>query len=215
MTNRLPLPAALTNSGVVAVLRATHADAYATVCRALADEGVVAVEVTLSTPGTLPALQQLRADVPEATFGVGTVRTAEQAQAAIDAGADFLVTPISNPAIVKLAVEGRVPIIAGALSPTEVDAMWQAGASAVKIFPASVHGPGYLRDLAGPFPDIATVPSGGIAIEDIDHWIIAGALAVSLGGPLIGDGLQGGETEGLRRRARAALAAVAAGRSRK
>lgn len=212
MTARPALPDAVVRGGVVAVLRAEDADRYLPVCRALVAGGVTALEVTLTTPGTLDALPALRAALPEAHIGVGTVLTERDLRASVGAGAAFLVTPVADPGLVEAAVREGTPIVPGALTPTEVHTVWAAGAAAVKIFPAATVGPDHLRQLSGPFPGLSTMPSGGVGLDDIPAWIRAGAGAVSLGGPLLGDALRGGDTGALRERARRAIGQVAAAR---
>ncbi|WP_207930340.1 bifunctional 4-hydroxy-2-oxoglutarate aldolase/2-dehydro-3-deoxy-phosphogluconate aldolase [Streptomyces hainanensis] len=212
MTARPALPDGVLRGGVVAVLRADDADRYLPVCRALAEEGVTALEVTLTTPGTLDVLPALRDALPHADIGVGTVLTTEDLRAAVAAGAGFLVTPVADPALVRAARAAGTPIVPGAMTPTEVRTVWAAGASAVKVFPAATVGADYLGHLAGPFPGLVTMPSGGVGLDDVPAWIRAGAAAVSLGGPLVGDALAGGDEGALRERARTALARVRAAR---
>ena len=142
----------------------------------------------------------------DADIGVGTVTNGEQVAAAVDAGAHYLVTPITDPALVDAANRAAVPIVPGGLTPTELFAAWSAGAAAVKIFPANQVGPGYLNDLRGPFPGIAAVPSGGVDLLGAEAWLQAGAAAVSVGGPLLGDALRGGDLDALRDRATAFVA---------
>lgn len=193
----------LLQTRVVAVLRTQHAREYKPVIQALVDGGVLSIELTLSTEGVINELPRLRAEFgPVVEIGVGTVTTVEQAQAVIEAGADYLVTPITDPEIVKAAVKRGIPIFPGGLTPTELHKGWTLGGSAVKLFPASTVGPSYIAQLRGPFPDMAVVPSGGIAIDDAPAWIRAGALAVSLGGPLIGDAFKGGSLARLTERAK-------------
>ena len=188
---------------VIAVLRAAHADRYAPVVNVLAENGVRAVELTMSTPGTLESLSSIRRTAPDGVeIGVGTVTTVDQARAALDVGADFLVTPTTNLDVIATAVRAGVPIYPGGFTPTELWNGWDAGATAVKLFPASVVGPEYIGHLRGPFPDIQVVPSGGVGIEDVPAWFAAGAAAVSLGGPLIGDALRGGDLGQLAERCR-------------
>ncbi len=188
---------------VVAVLRAGHARDYAPVIAALSDGGVRSIELTLSTAGVFELLPGLIRDFGEQVeIGVGTVTTEGEARHAIDVGARFLVTPVTDGSIVSAAVERGIPVYPGGLTPTELLAGWRAGATAVKIFPASTVGPGYIAQLRGPFPDLQVIPSGGVAIEDAPGWIEAGALAVSLGGPLVGDAFKGGDLGELTRRAK-------------
>lgn len=199
---RIPLSGLLRSGRAVAVLRADDASRYDAVVDVLVEEGITAIELTLTTPGTTEALPRLvdryagRAEV-----GVGTVVSVEQAVAVVGAGAAFVVTPIVRAEVIAVVREAGVPIFPGAMSPTEVATAWAAGATAVKIFPASTVGPGYLRALHGPFPEMSFIPSGGVAVEDIVTWLRSGAIAVSLGGELLGDALRGGDLAQLRDRA--------------
>jgi 2-dehydro-3-deoxyphosphogluconate aldolase/(4S)-4-hydroxy-2-oxoglutarate aldolase len=201
--SRLAASALLVANPVIAVLRASRASDYDAVVDVLAENGVRSIELTLSTPGTfeyLPALlERTGADVE---IGIGTIVTAQQAQRAIDAGARYLVTPVVNLEVIALAVAAGVPVFPGGLTPTELFSAWDAGATAVKIFPAETVGPQYGSHLRGPFPELRFVPSGGIGFDDVPAWLAAGATAVSLGGPLIGDALKGGSLDALAERAR-------------
>ena len=209
-TSRVPLSDRLTRSRVIAVLRADHASALAPVCDVLVEEGILSLELTLTTPdlfGSLPALVDRYADT--ADVGVGTVVDTAEAARAIECGVGYLVTPTLNLDVVRLAVQQRVAVVPGGFSPTELAAGWAAGATAVKIFPAQTVGAGYLKHLRGPFPDLQAVPSGGVDVEATKQWLAAGAVAVSIGSPLLGDALSGGNLNDLRTRCRAVTAAVA------
>jgi 2-dehydro-3-deoxyphosphogluconate aldolase/(4S)-4-hydroxy-2-oxoglutarate aldolase len=166
------------------------------------------MEITLNEPvaEALRAVGALvrAADAFGGLVGAGTVLSVEAAREAVDAGAAFIVMPHIDPAIVRWCVEHGIPCLPGALTPTEVLAAWQAGASAVKLFPASSVGPGYIAQLRGPFPDILVVPTGGVSADDAGTWIAAGAVAVGLGSWLVGDG----EPAGVEARARSVRAAV-------
>lgn len=195
--------AILSGTRVVAVLRATHAKDYAPVIEALQRGGVLSIELTLSTPGVweeLPRLKNRFGDALE--IGVGTVTEAAEAETALDLGAAYIVTPVTDPGVITACVDRGVPVYPGGLTPTELHAGWKLGATAVKIFPASTVGAGYVAQLRGPFPDIQVIPSGGVNIEDVPGWMSAGALAVSLGGPLLGDAFKGGDLQELTARAR-------------
>ena len=199
---RLALPARTLASRLIVVARATRAEDYDDVLAVLAEAGVVSVELTLTTPGTferLPHLLETFGDRMD--LGVGTVTTDDQLDRAIAAGATYVVTPITSVALVERAVGNGLPIVPGGLTPTELFASWSAGSSAVKVFPAGQVGPGYLADLRGPFPDIQVVPSGGVDLAAATQWLNAGALAVSVGGPLLGDAFRGGDPAELRARA--------------
>jgi 2-dehydro-3-deoxyphosphogluconate aldolase/(4S)-4-hydroxy-2-oxoglutarate aldolase len=194
---------ALRQNPVVAVLRAPHATDYAPVIEALLAGGIRCIELTLSTPGVFTELTGLQTRFgSEADLGIGTITTLAQAQQAIDGGAGFIVTPVTDPEIIRLCTARGVPVYPGGLTPTELHAGWSAGATAVKIFPASTVGPGYISQLRGPFPDIQVMPSGGIDIADVPGWIRAGAVAVSLGGPLLQKAFKGGSLTDLTIRAR-------------
>jgi 2-dehydro-3-deoxyphosphogluconate aldolase / (4S)-4-hydroxy-2-oxoglutarate aldolase len=209
--NRPLLSERLASSKVIAVLRTSQVSAIAPVCDVLVEEGILSLELTLTTPGLLDALEDLvdrygnSADV-----GVGTIVTESEAQRTMDCGAQYLVTPTMNLPVVDLAVQRKIAVFPGGLTPTELAAGWRAGATAVKIFPAETVGPGYLKHLRGPFPDLEAIPSGGVDLDATREWLAAGAAAVSIGGPLLGDALKGGELSALRHRCRAVRAVVAA-----
>lgn len=194
---------------LLAIVRGPEPDAALRTVLALAEEGVPAVEVSLTTPGALDVIHAARAALgPDAVLGAGTALTASDAARAVEAGAGFLVTPALAPSV-PAAVEAGVPVLAGAFTPTEVLAAHQAGAAAVKLFPASQGGVGYLRALREPFPSIPLVPVGGVDTRLAGEYLAAGALAVGVGSPLVGDAARGGDLDALRARAREFLAAVA------
>lgn len=203
--------AAVARSGIVAILRARTADSFAAVADVLVDSGITALEVTLTSHGAIDALAGLRRQLPATVaVGAGTVLTADEAKASIDAGAEFLVSPVLDTGLVAAS---SVPFYPGAFTPTEIHAAVQAGAPVVKVFPAGGLGPRYLRDLRGPLPGARIMPTGGIKIEDVADWLTAGATAVGLGSPLIGDAASGGDLRKLAARARQAVSAVAIARS--
>jgi 2-dehydro-3-deoxyphosphogluconate aldolase/(4S)-4-hydroxy-2-oxoglutarate aldolase len=174
---------------------------------ALVAGGVRVMELTLNEPeaAALASIRSLAAaaDGLGALVGAGTVLTIDAAQRAIDAGARFIVSPHTDTALIMWCADQGVPCFPGALTPTEIGAAWTAGASAVKLFPASAVGPGYLTQIAGPFPDIPLVPTGGVSAENAAAWIKAGALAVGMGSWLVGDGKPQGVTERARQVANA------------
>ena len=212
-TTRPAIPPGLLAGGVVAIGRGVATGSAPDVARALADGGVRAFELTLNDPEA-DALRAIEAVARVAAglgldIGAGTVLSIEAAQHAIDAGATFLVSPHLDPALVTWAAARGIPAFPGCSTPTEVLTAWRAGAAAVKLFPASVVGPAFIRELRGPFPDIPVVPTGGVSVDSVAAFIAAGAVAVGMGGWLLGDG----GTEGIRERAAQVVAAVAAARA--
>jgi 2-dehydro-3-deoxyphosphogluconate aldolase/(4S)-4-hydroxy-2-oxoglutarate aldolase len=167
---------------ILAVVRAPSVPDPGELCAALASGGIRTVEFTYTTPD-LPAVlaAAAKARKPGQHIGAGTVMTAEQAHAAIDAGAEFLVTPAVRPEVAAVAARHDVPVFLGALTPTEVLQAMDLGAAAVKIFPASALGARYLKDLHGPFPDAKLVPSGGVSSSNARDFLDHGAFAVCCG----------------------------------
>jgi 2-dehydro-3-deoxyphosphogluconate aldolase/(4S)-4-hydroxy-2-oxoglutarate aldolase len=201
---RVALPQRTVDSRLIVVARAQRAEDYDAVLDVLVDAGIRSLELTLTTPGTFDRMPHLIAQYGDVVdLGVGTVTNAADLARAVDAGASYLVTPITSAAFVQQATDAGVPIVPGGLTPTELFASWSAGASAVKIFPAGQVGPAYLKDLRGPFPDLVAVPSGGVDLDGASAWLAAGAVAVSVGGPLLGDAFAGGDLAALRDRAQA------------
>jgi 2-dehydro-3-deoxyphosphogluconate aldolase/(4S)-4-hydroxy-2-oxoglutarate aldolase len=209
-TDRPALPAALHASRVVAVLRGKDPARVVDAGVALHEAGISCLEATFTTPGAAEAIAELARRLPRASVGAGTVLERAQADEALRAGATFLVTPAPCLDVVAAAARLGVPVLAGAFTPGEVLAAWRAGASAVKIFPAATGGPGHVRDLRGPLPDIPFVPTGGIGIDDAAAYLLAGALAVGLGSALTGRLEKDQDLEALRDRAGRLLGALAA-----
>jgi 2-dehydro-3-deoxyphosphogluconate aldolase / (4S)-4-hydroxy-2-oxoglutarate aldolase len=206
---------AIAAAGIVAVLRASDAGRFERVAEVLVEAGVTCVEFTLTSRGAVEALRRFAARMPAGvTLGAGTVLEPEIADAAIDAGASYLVSPTVGLDVIERARRRGVAALPGAFTPTEILRAWRAGADAVKLFPASVGGPAYLRAVKAPLPEVPLVPTGGVGLEEIGRYLDAGALAVGLGGPLVGDAGEGGDLGALRRRADAAVAQVREARAR-
>lgn len=204
----------LADAGVVAIVRAGSSEHVSTVAATLIDCGIDCLELTMTTPDALATLGRLREAHPGACLGVGTVTDAARAAAAIEAGAEFLVSPNLDREAISRAVAHGVPMLAGALTPTEVLAAHRAGAAAVKVFPISnVGGVAYIKALRGPFPEIPLAPTGGVAIEDIQSYLRAGCICVGLGSPLLGDAASGGSLDDLAERTKRVIDAVAKVRS--
>jgi 2-dehydro-3-deoxyphosphogluconate aldolase/(4S)-4-hydroxy-2-oxoglutarate aldolase len=171
--------ATIVEDRALAVVRAPEIPDPVALANVLAKSGIRVVELTFTTPRVLDHL--LAATTSEAVLGVGTVLTADQARSAVDVGAKFLVTPGIRACVAKVASDCGIPVIMGALTPTEVLVALDLGAAAVKIFPAGAFGPAYFKDLRGPFPDVALIPSGGVNAGNAADFLARGAVAVSAG----------------------------------
>jgi 2-dehydro-3-deoxyphosphogluconate aldolase / (4S)-4-hydroxy-2-oxoglutarate aldolase len=179
------LSANLADAPVLAIVRTPDDSQVSGVLDAMARGGIRVLEVSLTVPRALEHLTQaLRSLPPDISLGVGTVLTPEDAENALAAGAQFLVTPTVSEAVLRIANDAAVPVVCGALTPTEVELACRAGAAYIKLFPSGALGPGYLRDLCAPFPEVGFVPTGGISLTDISAYRVAGAVAVGLGSPL-------------------------------
>jgi 2-dehydro-3-deoxyphosphogluconate aldolase/(4S)-4-hydroxy-2-oxoglutarate aldolase len=172
--------------GSVLVVRCDTEEEAVNGIRAVVEGGIRAVEVTFTVPGAPGVIRRVKHDLGESVLlGAGTVTNAEQAEDAVDAGATFLVAPNTDERVIGAAKRLGVPIIPGALTPTEVLRAWDMGADAVKIFPASaVGGPAYIRNLRAPFPNIPLIPTGGVDERNVGEFLKAGAFAVGAGGAL-------------------------------
>jgi 2-dehydro-3-deoxyphosphogluconate aldolase / (4S)-4-hydroxy-2-oxoglutarate aldolase len=199
----------LKESRLVAIVRGTDGPAAALAALAVMEEGFRYVEVALTTPGALAAIRQIRGSAPEGCFvGAGTVLTAQDVRDVVAAGGQFIVTPALAGSIEAGAGLG-LPVLAGALTPSEAYEAMTRGATAVKLFPASVGGPAYLKALRDPFPQIPFIAVGGVGLTEAPAFWAVGAVAVGPGGPLIGDAASGGDLAALRERARAFVALAA------
>ena len=172
--------------GIVAVVRGTSDELIMKAIEAALDGGLNAVEVAFTVPNALEIIRRLAESVSDdVILGAGTVLTPEMAADAVDAGAQFIVSPNVDLATIEMAKSRGVPVFPGALTPTEVATAWQAGADMVKIFPANVMGPTYLKDLHGPFPQIKFMPTGGVNLNTARDYLENGAAALGVGGDLI------------------------------
>jgi 2-dehydro-3-deoxyphosphogluconate aldolase / (4S)-4-hydroxy-2-oxoglutarate aldolase len=186
---------------IVAVIRAASADAAVRTSRALAAGGVRGIEITFSTPDAPAAIRAL-ADDPELFVGAGTVLNRDEARRALEAGARFLVSPALVPPVLEAGREAGVLVVPGALTPTELLAAADQ-AEVVKLFPASLGGPAYLRALLTPLPHLRVVPTGGVVADNLGTWLDAGAFALGAGGDLCPSKLiAAGDFEGVTARAR-------------
>ena len=188
MSDMNPRPGLGLKQPVIAILRGVKADFFSALLPRAFAAGLDAMEVTLNTPGALGMIAACRPGVPAGKYlGMGTIRNLEEAEQAVAGGAMFLVTPNLDPAVIEYGRSRQVPVIAGALTPTEVYAAWAAGAAMVKVFPCSaMGGAGYIRDLRGPFDRIPLVAVGGVSYDTVPDYLAAGARAVGVGASLFG-----------------------------
>jgi 2-dehydro-3-deoxyphosphogluconate aldolase/(4S)-4-hydroxy-2-oxoglutarate aldolase len=173
--------------GLIPVLRARNAAQAHAVVNAMIAGGVTVVEVTMTVPGAVALLAELKREYAgQLLLGSGTVTTADQAKATIDAGAEFVVSPSLHPAVISTTKNSGKLSIPGALTPTEVITAWEAGADYVKIFPCSaMGGASYLRSLLAPFPHLKLIPTGGVTLQTAEDFLRAGARALGVGSDLV------------------------------
>jgi 2-dehydro-3-deoxyphosphogluconate aldolase / (4S)-4-hydroxy-2-oxoglutarate aldolase len=169
----------------IGVIRVQTAAGLFQLAQALLQGGLSCVEVTMTTPGALRAIEEASDKLEGVLIGAGTVLDGPTARQAILAGAQFLVTPTVKPDVIEMAHRYGVVVIAGAMTPTEILTAWELGADMVKVFPADVLGPGYLKAVHGPLPQIPLVPTGGITAENAGAFIKAGAAVVCAGSWLV------------------------------
>ncbi|MEC3879178.1 bifunctional 4-hydroxy-2-oxoglutarate aldolase/2-dehydro-3-deoxy-phosphogluconate aldolase [Parapedobacter sp. 10938] len=172
---------------LIAIVRlAEEAEVLPTVARLVAS-GVRVLEITSNTPGYGEAIQQARERFPEVLIGAGTILNDTLASEALSYGAQFLVTPNTNVAVIATAHRAGTPVVMGALTPTEVAEGINHGADFIKLFPASAMGPAYLKALLGPYNGIRMIAVGGVDFSNADDWFRAGAVGVGMGGSLLSD----------------------------
>jgi 2-dehydro-3-deoxyphosphogluconate aldolase/(4S)-4-hydroxy-2-oxoglutarate aldolase len=174
------------STGVVAVIRMQDAGRARKAIDALLRGGIAAVEITMTVPDAPALIAELRRTCdPGVLIGAGTVVGADSARLVIDAGAQFLVSPIFETAVLDAGHAAHLPVIPGCFTPAEIHTAWSAAADIVKVFPSAVLGPRFFRDVRGPFPGIRMMPTGGVTIDNVGEWVAAGACAVGVGGDLI------------------------------
>lgn len=173
---------------VIGILRGIEADFFSQVMEKSFDAGLQAIEVTMNTAGALEMVRLNRPLVPDGKLlGMGTIRNVQEAKKAISAGAMFLVSPNYSAEVIAYADLQQVPVIAGALTPTEIFAAWSAGAAMVKVFPCrAMGGARYIKDLGGPFDSIPLVAVGGVSKESVNDYFTAGAQAIGVSSSLFG-----------------------------
>jgi len=178
--------AGIVKAKVVAVIRMKDAARLAEVAAALSRGGVTALEVTMTVPGAVEIIRAMARDkAPGVLVGAGTVLDAGTASDVIAAGADFVVSPITDGDMILACREAEVLVAPGAFTPTEILTAWRAGADIVKVFPATSLGPQFFRDLRGPLPQVRLMPTGGVTIENAREFLAAGACCVGIGTALL------------------------------
>lgn len=174
------------DGGVVAVVRSERAEPLVKAVSALAEGGVTAAEITFTVPDAPDVIREVRRALGDSVvLGAGTVLDAETARIALLAGAEYLVSPVVNPDVIRLARRYDKVVMPGAFTPTEILAAWEAGADVVKVFPADVGGPAYFKALRGPLPQIRLMPTGGVDLTTAEDFLKAGAVCLGVGGSLV------------------------------
>ncbi|KMT66827.1 bifunctional 4-hydroxy-2-oxoglutarate aldolase/2-dehydro-3-deoxy-phosphogluconate aldolase [Catenovulum maritimum] len=184
LEKRLAVSEKIKASKLVAIIRLKNEYQVAKVVECLVTAGVSTLEVTANTPGYCQAIREARATYPNALVGAGTITNIQRAESAIEAGAQFIVTPNTNKDVVELAHAHGLPVLMGALTPTEVAEAIEFKADFIKIFPAGSLGVKYFKDLQGPFSGVPFMPVGGVNLDNITDWFNAGAVGVGVGNDL-------------------------------
>jgi 2-dehydro-3-deoxyphosphogluconate aldolase/(4S)-4-hydroxy-2-oxoglutarate aldolase len=174
------------NPGVIAVIRADNSSQLLDAARAMAEGGLTAMEVTMTTPNALEVIRSVVKELGDRVLmGVGTVLDDVTARLAILAGAEYVVTPVLRPDVIGLCRRYSKPVVSGAYTPTEALTAHEAGADFIKLFPADTLGPKYIKALKGPLPQLEIIPTGGVDVKNCGEWIKAGCAAVGAGGSLV------------------------------
>ena len=173
---------------VIGILRGVEGNFFGEMMQVSFAAGLTAIEITMNTPGAEEIVRKYRPAVPDGRLlGMGTIRNLEEARRGVAAGAMFLVTPNLDTGVIEYAQKEGIPIVAGALTPTEVYAAWSAGAGMVKVFPCgAMGGPQYIKDILGPFDHLRLAAVGGVSLENLAEYFAAGAAAVGVSSSLFG-----------------------------
>ena len=212
--NRIGIVSRIEDLGVVAVIRLQDPSRLRAVIDAIAAGGVRALEVTMTVPKAIEMIAQIAPTLPKGfLIGAGTVLDAGTATRAASAGAQFIVSPVFRKEVITAAHVRDVPAMPGCMTPTEILEAWDAGADIVKVFPATTLGPGFLKDVRAPLPDVRLMPTGGVTIDNAGDWIRAGAVAVGVGSALLDSAaIASGKYDVITENARRIVANVAAAR---
>jgi 2-dehydro-3-deoxyphosphogluconate aldolase/(4S)-4-hydroxy-2-oxoglutarate aldolase len=201
--------------GIVAVIRLKDPATLRAVVDAIAEGGVRALEVTMTVPRAVELIRELAPALPDGfLLGAGTVTDPATARAVIDAGASFVVGPVFRPDVIAACHERDVPVMPGCFSPTEILAAHESGADIVKVFPATMLGPQFIKDVRAPLPQVKLMPTGGVTLDNAGDWIRAGAVAVGVGSALLdAKAIESGRYDVITANARRVVSSVAAARS--
>jgi len=196
---------------VIALIRADSSASLLDCARALSAGGLNCIELTMTTPNAIELCAQVAKELPQVLLGLGTVLDADTARRGIAAGAKFIVTPAVRPTVIAVCQELNVPILSGALTPTEAYTAHELGADVIKIFPAEFFGPAYIKSLKAPFPKLEFLPTGGVTPETVGDFLKAGAFATAAGSALVAPAaLKSGDWAVITARAKQFVAAAAA-----
>jgi 2-dehydro-3-deoxyphosphogluconate aldolase/(4S)-4-hydroxy-2-oxoglutarate aldolase len=214
MRSKADVISLLKNPGIIAIVRAQRADQVLPLSEALLAGGVIAIEITTTTPNAIGAIREARDRLGDrALIGVGTVLDVSTCRAAIAAGAEFVVSPICRLDLIPIAAAANRPIMLGCYTPTEAQLAHEAGSDFIKIFPADTLGPAYVKALRAPLPHLNIVPTGGVDVGNVAEWFKVGAVAVGAGSSLVSAKiLQDAAWAELTLRARAFVEAAASAR---
>lgn len=170
---------------IIGILRGVPLDVIEDIVPIYLESGFYTLEITINSPDVYGTIENLARKHPELNVGAGTVSREEELIRAHNAGAQFIVMPVLNDDVIAMCVRNRIPVFPGAYTPTEINLAWQLGADAVKVFPASQLGPGYIREVLAPLSDIRLLPTGGVSAENIRSYFEAGAVGVGMGSALL------------------------------
>ncbi|RIV22555.1 bifunctional 4-hydroxy-2-oxoglutarate aldolase/2-dehydro-3-deoxy-phosphogluconate aldolase [Fibrisoma montanum] len=174
-----------TQAPIVGIVRNLPADVIRQLLPVYREAGLTTIEITMNTPGAVDCIRQARQQYPnDLNIGAGTVCTPDDLEQALDAGAQFIVTPILDESVIRTCVDRGVPVFPGAFTPTEIYRAWTLGAPMVKVFPTTTLGPAYIKDLKGPLPQVRLLPTGGVSLSTIRQFFDAGATGVGVGSHL-------------------------------
>jgi 2-dehydro-3-deoxyphosphogluconate aldolase / (4S)-4-hydroxy-2-oxoglutarate aldolase len=197
---------------VVALIRGDGTSDLTSCARALSLGGLNCIELTMTIPGAIELCAEVTRALPTVLVGLGTVLDAETARRGIAAGARFIVTPAVRREVIDACRAADVPVLGGALTPTEIYASWELGADVVKIFPAEFFGPAYIKSIKAPFPGIELMPTGGVTPETLGEFLRNGAFATAAGSSLVAPAaLKAGDWAAIEARARLFVAAASKG----